>query len=57
MVSTLTKPTVITRNYVEVPLFETDGTADLAAAQVLAKAMKFGAAVSEKTRRYKINAW
>ncbi|MGH1263324.1 hypothetical protein ACQVWE_13565 [Bacillus cereus] len=48
MVSTLTKPTVITRNYVEVPLFETDGTADLAAAQVLAKAMKFGAAVSEK---------
>lgn len=47
MHSTLTTPTVITRNYIEVPLFETDGTADLAAAQVLAEAMKFGAAVSE----------
>lgn len=47
MVSTLTKPTVITRNYIEVPLFETTGTADLGAAQVLAEAMKFGAAVSE----------
>jgi hypothetical protein len=46
MVSTLTKPTVITRNYVEVPLFETAGAADLTAAQVLAEAMKFGAAVS-----------
>ncbi|MES9681833.1 hypothetical protein ABWK22_02710 [Gottfriedia acidiceleris] len=47
MVSTLTKPTVITRNYVEVPLFETSGTDTLDAAQVLAEAMKFGAAVSE----------
>lgn len=48
MVSTLTTPTVITRNYIEVPLFETEGTADLTAAQVLAEAMKFGAAVSNK---------
>ncbi|MEK1829075.1 hypothetical protein AAAC51_07950 [Priestia megaterium] len=47
MVSTLTIPTVITRNYIEVPLFETEG-ATLAEAQVLAEAMKFGAAVSEK---------
>ncbi|MFE4029176.1 hypothetical protein ACFX4N_23765 [Priestia sp. YIM B13551] len=46
MVSTLTTPTVITRNYIEVPLFETTG-ATLADAQVLAEAMKFGAAVSE----------
>lgn len=48
MVSTLTKPTLITRNYIEVPLFETEGTANLQAAQLLAEAMKFGAAVSEK---------
>lgn len=54
MVSTLTKPTLITRNFVEVPLFETEGAVDgaaaptLEAAQVLAEAMKFGAAVSEK---------
>lgn len=47
MVSTLTKPTLITRNYVEVPLFETVGASDLQSAQVLAEAMKFGAAVSE----------
>lgn len=48
MVGTLTKPTVITRNYIEVPLFETVGAgADLVAAQTLAEAMKFGAAVSE----------
>lgn len=54
MVSTLTKPTLITRNFVEVPLFETEGAVDdlaaptLTAAQTLAEAMKFGAAVSEK---------
>lgn len=45
MHSHLTKPTVITRNYIEVPLFETtDATLDNA--QTLARAMKFGAAVS-----------
>lgn len=47
MHSTITKPTVITRNYIEVPLFETSGTNDLTASQALAEAMKFGAAVSE----------
>ena len=46
MVSTLTTPTLITRNYIEVPLFETTGAEDLNAAQVLAEAMHFGAAVS-----------
>lgn len=47
MHSTITKPTVITRNYIEVPLFETSGTANLQASQALAEAMRFGAAVSE----------
>lgn len=47
MHSTLTKPTLITRNYIEVPLFETTGAADLTGAQQLAEAMHFGAAVSE----------
>lgn len=47
MHSTITKPTVITRNYIEVPLFETTGTDNLEASQALAEAMKFGAAVSE----------
>lgn len=47
MHSTLTKPTLITRNYIEVPLFETTGASDLTGAQQLAEAMKFGAAVSE----------
>ncbi|MEX3713547.1 hypothetical protein ABFV99_14180 [Cytobacillus horneckiae] len=46
MVSTLTTPTIITRNYIEVPLFETTGAENIEAAQVLAEAMKFGAAVS-----------
>lgn len=44
MHSHLTKPTVITRNYIEVPLFETTG--NLESAQELAEAMEFGAAVS-----------
>jgi hypothetical protein len=48
MHSHLTRPVVITRNYVELPLFEVEGAGDLAAAQVLANAMKFGAAVSAK---------
>ncbi|MGL4819307.1 MAG: hypothetical protein ACRC5C_04930 [Bacilli bacterium] len=43
MHSTLTMPTVITRNYIELPLFE---HATLDNAQTLAEAMKFGAAVS-----------
>lgn len=43
------KPTLITRNYIEVPLFETTGTENLEAAQALAEAMKFGAAVSESS--------
>ncbi|UOE58093.1 hypothetical protein [Cytobacillus oceanisediminis] len=54
MHSHLTKPSLFTRNYIEVPLFETIGalagdgtTPSLEAAQVLAEAMKFGAAVSE----------
>lgn len=47
MLSQINKPTLITRNYIEVPLFESEGTASLEAAQVLAEAMKFGAAVSE----------
>lgn len=48
MHSTLTKPTVITRNYIEVPLFEINSA--LADAQVLAEAMKFGAAVSNSAQ-------
>lgn len=48
MHSHLTRPVVITRNYVELPLFELEGAGTLANAQTLANAMYFGAAVSSK---------
>jgi hypothetical protein len=55
MIGTLSTPTLITRNYIEVPLFETTGAitegttpeATLTGAQILAEEMNFGAAVSE----------
>lgn len=47
MHSHLTRPVVITRNYIELPLFEVEGGA-LSDAQTLANAMKYGAVVSAK---------